>query len=157
MRAAWFVPVALMAASGFAADFAAGLKAYENSDYVKAFNEWKPIADEGDPNAQFNIGLLYYDGKGVPQDYQQAADWFRRAADQGYAKAQQNLGEMYYVGRGVKRDYVQSYVWLSLCAASGSANCAEHRDIVAKKLKSGKLAEAQRMARDWKPSKSSPH
>ncbi|HLJ48233.1 MAG TPA: tetratricopeptide repeat protein [Bryobacteraceae bacterium] len=157
MRAQLACLLAFALGSAFAADFATGLKAYEGHDYNAAFNEWKPIADSGDPNAQFNIGLMYFDGKGVPQDFEKAVEWFRRAANQGYAKAQKNLGEMYYSGKGVKRDYVQAYVWLSVCAASGDQNCVDHRDIVAGKLNAGKLSTAQRQARDWKPIKEGAH
>jgi TPR repeat protein len=135
------------------ADFAAGLKAYENKDYATALKEWRPLADEGDAAAQFNLGLLYYDGNGVPQDYREAARWFERSAQQGYTKSQLNLGAMYAIGRGVKRDYVQSYVWFSLCAAGGDERCTEKRDAIAKQLKPSKLARAQRIATEWKPRK----
>jgi len=155
MRAQLTLLLGLTLGTAFAADFAAGLKAYESHDYTAAFNEWKPIAEGGDANAQFNIGLMYFDGKGVPQDYEQAVDWFKRAANQGYAKAEKNLGELYYSGKGLKRDYIQAYVWLSICAASGDQNCADHRDIVAGKLNSSKLATAQHQARDWKAVKES--
>src|SRR5579859_5772774 len=132
-------------------DFSAGLKAYENHDYATALKQWQPLADRGSEAAEFNLGLLYYDGTGVPQNYSEAAQWFEKAADQGYVKAQYNLGEMYAVGKGVKRDYVQSYKWLSICAASGNENCAAHRDLISKKLKGSQLSNAQKMVEDWKP------
>ncbi len=141
--------LAVFAAS--AADFAAAVKAYDAGDYATAAKEWRPIAEGGDPAAQFNLGMLYYDGHGVPQNFQEAAKWLRRAADQGYAKAQHNLGALYGVGKGLRRDYVQAYKWLSLCAAAGEKGCDDQRDLVAKKLKSSKLDEAQRLAREWKP------
>lgn len=132
-------------------DFTDGVKAYEQKDYATAFKIWQPLADGGSAAAQFNLGLLYYEGQGAPQDYQQAEHWFQMSADQGYASAQRNLGELYYSGKGVKRDYVQSYKWFSLCAAAGNQTCADHRDLVAKKLRGSKLDEAQRLAREWKP------
>jgi TPR repeat protein len=135
------------------ADFAAGVAAYEKQDYATAAKEWEPLAKSGDAAAQFNLGLLYLDGQGKPQNYSEAVLWFRRAADQGYGKAQLNLGAMYGSGRGVKRDYVQAYKWLTLCAAEGVNGCAPQRDLVAKKLNGSKLTEAQRMASDWKPTK----
>lgn len=138
-----------------AEDFAAGLKAYENQDYSTALKEWRPLAEKGSAAAEFNLGLLYYDGRGVSQDYPEAARWFERSADQGYAKAQYNLGEMYAVGKGVKRDYVQSYKWLSVCAAGGNNTCGEHRDWVEKKLKGSQLSNARRLAQEWKPKSSS--
>ena len=142
---------ALLALPAVAQDFDAGLKAYENKDYPTAIKEWRPLAEQGHARAQFILGLLYFDGKGVPQDYEEALKWFQQSADRGYARAQYNLGEMYASGQGVKRDYILAYKWLNLCAAAGTDNCAEHRDWVAKKLKGSQLAAAQRMAREWKP------
>ena len=139
------------------ADFAAGLAAYDKHDYATAFKEWKPVAEAGDPEAQFNLGLLYYDGLGVPQSYSDAARWFRRSADQGYEKAQLNLGAMYGVGKGMHKNYVEAYTWLSLCAATGDAKCLAQRDLVARKLSSRKLAVAQRRAKEWQPHKESGH
>ncbi|MGA2597006.1 MAG: tetratricopeptide repeat protein [Bryobacteraceae bacterium] len=132
-------------------DFDAGLRAYQNQDYAAALKEWRPLAEKGNTLAEFNVGLLYLDGKAVPQDFELAAEWFEKAADRGYTKAQGNLGEMYAIGQGVKKDFMQSYKWLSLCAAGGNQTCADHRDWVAKKLKGSQLAAAQRMTRDWKP------
>jgi uncharacterized protein len=135
------------------ADFQAGLDAYQKGDYVGAAKEWRPLAEQGDPIAQFNLGLLYLDGHGVPQSYMEAANWFRRAAEQDYPQAQHNLGAMYGSGQGVKRDYVQAYKWLNICAAKGNGGCVTQRDLIAKKLKPGQVAEAQRLATDFKPQK----
>lgn len=135
------------------ADFAAGLRAYESKDYATAIKEWLPLAESGDAASQFNVGLMYLDGTGVPQSDLKAVEWFRRSADQGYAKAQGNLGALYAVGRGVRRDYVGAHMWLNLCAASGDSKCAAQRDLVAKKMKQRELLEAQRRATEWKPLK----
>src|SRR5260370_33021423 len=107
------------------ADFSAGMDAYKKGDYVTAAKEWRPLADGGDAPSQFNLGLLYYDGQGVPQDYAQAASWFRRAADQAYTKAQHNLSAMHGAGEGVKREFVQAYMWLSICGAKGDSGCVD--------------------------------
>jgi TPR repeat protein len=148
-------PLILVTAFGIAAamgsDFAAGSTAYEKGDYATALKEWGPLAKAGGSAAQFNLGLLYYDGRGVPQNFSEAAQWFEKSADHGYVKAQHNLGAMFAVGKGVKRDPVQAYKWLSLCAAGGEQSCLEQRDLVAAKLSSAKLATAQRLAREWKP------
>jgi TPR repeat protein len=135
------------------ADFAAGLKAYEEHDYRTAVQEWRPLAEAGDTAAQFNLGTMYLDGQGVPQDETEAVRWFRAAADQGYTKAQRNLGEMYAIGKGVKRDYIQAHMWLNLCAASGNATCADHRDQLVMKMKPKAIAEAKRRASQWVPKK----
>lgn len=133
------------------ADFAVGVKAYEAGDYAGAVREWEPLAQAGNAAAQFNLGLLYYDGRGLPQNYSEAAKWFERSANQGYAKAQHNLGAMYGTAKGVKRDYGAAYMWLSLCAAGGEPSCPDQRDLVAQKLSPAKLERAQRRAREWRP------
>jgi TPR repeat protein len=149
----WFVALLSFAAISAAADFTTGLNAYNKGDYATAAKEWRPLADQGVAAAQFNLGLLYYDGHGVPLDFAQAADWFTKAAEQDYAKAQYDLGAMYGVGKGVRRDYVQAYKWLNLCAAKGVARCAEQRDLVAKKLKASQLTTAQRLSSEFTPKK----
>jgi len=149
----WFVALLSFAAISAAADFSTGLTAYNKGDYATAVREWRPLADQGVAAAQFNLGLMYYDGHGVPLDLERAAVWFTKAAEQDYAKAQYDLGAMYGVGKGVKRDYVQAYKWLNLCAAKGDARCAEQRDLVAKKLKASQLTTAQRMSSEFTPKK----
>jgi len=151
----WFLTLSSVAAISLAADFATGLNAYKKGDYATAAKEWRPLADQGDPAVQFNLGLLYLDGQGVPMDLDQAVKWFTRSAEQGYDKAQLNLGAMYSVGKGVKRDYVQAYKWLNICAAQGNAKCAAQRDLVAKKLSASKLNSAQHLASEWAPKKES--
>jgi uncharacterized protein len=94
----------------------------------------------------------------VPQDYSEAVKWYRLAADQGDAQAQCNLGLMYAAGHGVPQDYVSAYVWLNLAAAefpnSEKANrdsAVQARDLAASKLTPTQIAEAQKLAREWKP------
>ena len=68
--------------------------------------EWYlKAADQGHASAQYNIGILYYIGQGVPQDYSQAMEWYLKAADQGNANAQYNIGSLYFNGHGVPQDY----------------------------------------------------
>jgi TPR repeat protein len=148
----WFLSLLLFAAALPAvADFQAGLDAYNKGDYITAAKAWRPLAEEGEPEAQFNLGLLYLDGHGVPQSDEEAANWFRRAAEQDYTQAQHNLGAMYGKGQGVKRDLVQAYKWLNICAAKGNSGCVTQRDLIAKKLKPGQIAEAQRLATQFQP------
>ena len=151
----WFVALLAFAALLSAADFSTGLAAYNKGDYASALKEWRPLADQGVAAAQFNLGLMYYDGHGVPLDYAEAANWFTKASEQGYAKAQYNLGAMYGVGKGVKRDYVQAYKWLNLCAANGDSRCEEQRELVGKKLKGSQLTTAQRLSTEFIPKKDS--
>jgi uncharacterized protein len=90
-------------------------------DGLAAFQVWQPLADGGNAEAQFDVGMLYYAGVGAPQNYSQAALWFRKAADQGQASAQAFLGKMYADGHGVRRDYAQALIWLREAASQGGA------------------------------------
>ena len=74
------------------------------------------------PTAQFNLGLMYHNGQGVPQDYREAVRWYRMAADQGDADAQFNLGVMYDNGRGVPQDYAEAVRWYRKAADQGYAD-----------------------------------
>ena len=78
-------------------------------------------ADQGLADAQFILGLMYYQGEGVAKDEQEAAAWIRRAADQGLALAQFTLGLMYYEGKGVPKDEQEAVVWYRRAADQGLA------------------------------------
>jgi hypothetical protein len=201
-----------------------GQQAYESGDYVKAFHEFVPLAQRGNADAQRNLGNMYHEGLGVPQDYNEAIKWYRLAADQGhpsaqsnlanmyhegeglprddkeavrwyclaanqghapaqfnlglmyehgtealaqndteamrwfglaaeqgYADAQFNLGVMYGKGQGVPPDYVQAHMWFDLVSANGDADGNKNRDIIAGMMTPDQIAEAQRLAQEWKP------
>lgn len=88
----------------------------------KAFLElMQKKVESGDARAQFNLGVLYYDGEGVPQNYSEAAKWYRKAAEQGFARAQFNLGLMYKNGEGVSQDYKEAVKWYRKAAEQGDA------------------------------------
>jgi TPR repeat protein len=130
-----------------------GDAAYKRGDYSTALRLWRPLAEQGHAKAQNNLGLIYADGLGVPQNYATAVKWYRKAAEQGHAIAQSNLGVMYRDGEGVSRDYVEAHKWFSLAATREYKMGADWRDILAKKMTPAQIAEAQRLAREWKPKK----
>jgi TPR repeat protein len=74
------------------ADFQKGLTAHESGDYATALRSWKPLAKQGNTDAQFLLGAMYDNGQGVPQNYKTAVKWYTLAAKQGDALAQFNLG-----------------------------------------------------------------
>jgi TPR repeat protein len=78
-------------------------------------------AEQGDARAQYNLGNMYADGDGVPEDDVEAVRWFRLAADQGLAEAQYNLGFLYATGEGVPEDDVEAVRWYRLAADQGLA------------------------------------
>ncbi len=136
------------------ADFQEGYAAYQRGDYATALQEWLPLARQGDASAQLNLGLMYDAGRGIPRDYAEAASWYAKAAEQAYASALNNLGFMYDEGRGVPQDYVQAHLWYNLAAAQGDELARKNREIVAGKMTPEQIAEAQSLAREWKPKKS---
>ena len=88
----------------------------------KILKKIQAAANSGDAVAEFELGVLYDNGQGVPQDYGQAEAWYRKAAEQGYADAQSNLGVMYDNGQGVPQDYVQAASWYRKAADQGNAD-----------------------------------
>ena len=84
--------------------------------------ELRHTAEQGDAKAQFNLGVIYYNGKGVTQDYTEAIGWFRRAAEQGPAQAQFALGLAYAQGKGVPLDYPKAIEWYRLASGQGDAD-----------------------------------
>lgn len=93
------------------ADYRAGKDAYERGDYALALSAWRPLAEAGDANAQYNLGAMYSDGLGVPKNDAEAVRWYRMAAEQGHAEAQAALALKFYAGSGVPRDYAQAASW----------------------------------------------
>jgi TPR repeat protein len=103
------------------ADFQAGMDANDRDDYATAMREWRPLAEQGDVLAQYNLGVLYRKGRGVAQDDVQARKWYEKAAGQGHAKAQYYLGTLYFNGEGAPKDYKQALRWFRLAADQGEA------------------------------------
>jgi uncharacterized protein len=104
------------------ADFQKGAAAAQRGDYATALREWKLLAEQGNASAQFNLGVLYRDGQGVPKNEETAVKWFKLAAEQGLANAQFNLGVMYENGQGVPKNDETAVMWYRLSAEQGYAN-----------------------------------
>jgi len=104
--------LAVPAAAGPVED---GEAAYRNRDYNTALRLWRPLADQGNISAQFDLGVIYANGHGVPQDF------------------------------------VTAHMWFNLAAAGGDQTAAEYRDAVERSMSSAQIAEAQKLAREWKP------
>ena len=98
-----------------------GQAAYDREDWQAAYRLLKPLADQGYAPAQYNLGVMYRDGKGVPQDYATAASWLRKAAE-GNAAAQSRLGRMYENGQGVAQDYAVAASWYRKAADQGDVS-----------------------------------
>jgi hypothetical protein len=111
----WFPGLAL-------AGYDEGVAAYKTKDFATALREWKPLAEQGNVDAQYALGVMSDNGQGVPQSYKEALKWIRLAADQGNATAQYNLGSKYANGQGVPQDYKEAVKWYRLAADQGNAD-----------------------------------
>jgi hypothetical protein len=105
-----------------------GSAAYAVGDYAKAISVLQPLADDGEPAAQFYIGEMYRFGRGFKKDEIRSAIWYKKAAMKGSPEAQYTLGMMYATGIGVNKDFVEAYRWLSLANFRLSPWETERRD-----------------------------
>ena len=119
--------------------------------YAEAVSWYRIAADQGDADAQYNLGTMYRDGEGVPRDYAEALKWFRKAAVQGDARAQASLGIMYTIGSGVPQDYVLALMWSNLAASQENEGAISLRELVASKMTPEQITEAEILAREWRP------
>ena len=134
--------------TSWGADFDKGLAAAQSGDFATALGEFRPLAEQGHAFAQYNLGVMYDKGEGVPQDYKTAAKWYTLAAEQGVARAQYNLGLMYRKGEGVSQDNVYAHMWWNIAASSGDKGAVVGRDAVAKRMTPSQLEKAQNHARE---------
>jgi TPR repeat protein len=127
----------------------------QKADYATELQILRSLAEQGNALAQLGLGVMYAMGQGVPQDYAQAFVWYRKAAEQGDARAQFNLGLMYANSHGVPRDHVRAHMWFNIAAGASDASIRDlsvkWRDLVATRMTPAQIAEAQRIASEWKP------
>jgi len=99
--------------------FYLGKAAYEMGDYAGALRSLQPSANSGHADAEYYIGIMYVNGRGVPQDEAMGASWYQRAAEQGHADAQYYLGVLYSKGDGVPQDDENGVKWWQRAANQG--------------------------------------
>ena len=112
----------LTSSVGWSGDFQKGSTAYRKGDFTTAIKEWTTLALKGNGDAQFALGVMYENGKGVLKDYKTALKWYRLGAEQGNAYAQFSMGYMYENGKGVLKDYKIAFKWYRLGAEQGNAH-----------------------------------
>jgi len=162
MMRALVVAIALLAGLPVAADpVADAAAAYKAGELERAAALLRVAAGNGDPRAQYNLALLYDNGKGVAESKAEAAKWYRRAAEQGHARAQIELGSSCALGEGVPFDYVEAYKWLTLGAARISdekqrATAESVLRSVASLMTPEQVELAERLAREWAPKPEAP-
>jgi len=102
-----------------------GYQSYLKGEYSDAYEEWLPLAELGDAEAQYNLGVMYDEGAGREVDLTLAAEWYQKAAEQGFIDAQTNLGIMYLGGQGVPKDLDSARKWLQHAAEQGDTEATQ--------------------------------
>jgi TPR repeat protein len=126
---------------------------------VEAVEWYRKAAEQGLADAECELGNCYLSGNGVPKDIPIGVKWTRRAAEQGFCPAQNALGLCYLKGTGMPKDYLQAYKWFNLATARGDDRADDARVNLAaaeRYLKPEQVAEAQRLASEFRPRKSPP-
>lgn len=95
------------------------------------------------------MGVIYYEGYGLPQDFKEAAKWFKRAAEKGKPESQARLGTLYFLGQGVKFDTIRGHMWLNIAIANGLEELRDLREELAEKMSQKEIERAQKLAREW--------
>jgi len=109
----------------------------------------RKLAEAGDADAQWQMGVRYHTGAGVQQDDTQAVQWFLRAAEQGHVDAQGSLGAYYWKGRGVPPDLSRAYFWSALAFARGDETSKSRLEGLASQMTSSQVAAARQQAEVW--------
>ena len=134
-----------------AAGFYEGLVAAQNEDWETALSEWLPIAKEGNPGAQSNLGDMYANGLGVDEDQTEALRWHKLAADQGVPKSTLFVGLAYASGKGVDKDKVKGAKWLLIAKRLGNKGANRAYSYARVQMTPEEEAEAQALADAWQP------
>jgi TPR repeat protein len=113
--------VSMLGVGSVGAGFVEAVDAYERGDFETAVRELRPLADDGNVEAQFYMAYMFETGKGLERDDGKAAEYYRKAGDQGHDRAQFNLGLAHERGRGVEQDLAQALEWYLKAANQGFA------------------------------------
>ena len=114
------------------------------------FQEIISKAEQGEADAQYHLGSMYYSGEGVPHDDEQAVQWYTKAAEQGHVDAQYNLALMYKNGEGVLQDYMIAYAWFNLAAFQGGELPRKNIDIILERMTPSQIEEGEKYSKELK-------
>jgi TPR repeat protein len=156
-RALLRLPIALLAlllTFLLALPAAAGLReanaAMMREDYATVIREATPLAQAGNADAAYMLGLLTLFGRGTKQDPRAAVAWFRRAAGRDHGAAQLYLGRLAMVGQGTTLDFVEAYKWFALAARNGNAAAKRMVPAIERQLTPAQLALGKARVKAWK-------
>jgi TPR repeat protein len=109
----------------------------------------RKLADNGDADAEWQLGVRYHNGEEVPRDDARAMLWFQRAAEQGHVTAQATLGAYYWAGRGVPQDLSKAYFWSTLAYAQGDENSRSRIEGLSSQMTQSQVSSARQQAELW--------
>jgi hypothetical protein len=116
---------------------------------AKSLADLQKLADQGNADAQWQMGIRYHNGENVPHDDAQAMQWFLRAAEQGNVAAQSALGAYYWAGRGVPEDLSKAYFWSAIALANGDENSKARLEGLASQMTHAQVSAARQQAEVW--------
>ena len=123
---ATLILVMSIAASAMAGPLEDARTAINKEEYARALRLLRPLAEKGNAEAQYWLGVFYLHGRGVPQDHARAAEWYRKSAERGNADAQNDLGVLYSQGKGVHKDDIEAAKWFRRAADQGHAEAQQN-------------------------------
>jgi hypothetical protein len=115
----------------------------------KSLADLRKLADQGDAEAQWQMGVRFHNGEGVPHDDAQAMQWFQRAAQQGHVTAQGALGAYYFAARGVPKDLSKAYFWSVIAMAQGDEISKGRLELLASQMTRAQVYAARQQAEAW--------
>lgn len=131
-----------------AAPVPAAVEAVRRGDFAEAYCLWRPLAEQGDAEAQFQLGWLYANGQGLRQNPTAAADWWERAARAGHPDAHLAIAQAYQKGRGRKKDLNEAVHWMLVAARNGNDEAQAIVRGMAGRGVEPAVAEVSRLLRD---------
>jgi hypothetical protein len=122
-------------------------------DYKRAVALWRPLAERGDVNAEYNLGVMYEMGHGVPVNKSQAALWYRKAAENGFPAAMENLATLITAASRGPENLVSAYMWLRIAAERdpNDADAPHNMSILMRYMSYAQITRAENLARVWTP------
>lgn len=148
--------------------YAYGLRWYDRGRYDLASQYWEPLVEKGDCDAEYWVGVLYYQGQPRPQDNAKAMTLWRKAASGNHPKAQSALGDLYYqndsvtrhhcINCGIKKDILQAYLWYKLFQKSARYDpekeyAASMVTAVMSEITADQKAKGEQLVAQWKPNR----
>lgn len=139
-----------LTASAVAGPWEDGMAAYEAGNHAGAIAIIRPLADDGDARAQFQVGLMYAQGEGVPQDDAEWLRWLQLSVDLGYARALTELALVHVDGVHLPKDWPRAHMYFNLAIEYGDVDAIAINAWLGSQLTPGQTTEAGRLEAEWR-------